>query len=330
MRSFSYHVAQNASDATAAAQNPDAAFLAGGTTLVDLMKLDVMTPAVLVDLNPLQQQYGQITAGPTGLHLGALVRMADAASHPDVLRDYPVIAQSLQQAASPQLRNMASLGGNVLQRTRCSYFRDPSWTACNKRNPGSGCAAMTGTNRRNAVLGTSDQCIATYAGDFANALLALGSTVNIVGPKGPRSLPFDQLHRLPGETPNLEHTLAQGEMIAGYDIPAGPWTKRSLYLKIRDRESYDFALASAAVAIALQNGVVQEARVALGGVATKPWRSVEAENALKSKPLNAQTAEAAATLAFAAAKTHGENAYKPDLGRRTLVRALLQAAKMEA
>jgi xanthine dehydrogenase YagS FAD-binding subunit len=304
-------------------------YLAGGTTVIDLMKIDVMRPDVLVDINALAAQHGEIHAGPDGLRLGALARMADVADHPEVLRDYPVIAQSLQLAASPQLRNMASLGGNVLQRTRCNYFRDVTWAACNKREPGSGCAAMGGVNRRLAVLGVSEHCIANYPGDFANALAALGAAVEIEGPGGRRAIPFEELHRLPGDTPHLETNLAPGELITGFVVPAGPWTRRSLFLKIRDRQSYEFALASAAVALDLDGERVREARIGLGGLAAKPWRSHEAEAALRGQALTEATATQAAEIAFRGAVVHGENRLKPELGRRTLVRALLQCAAME-
>ena len=255
--------------------------------------------------------------------------MADAADHPLIRQTYPLIAQSLELAASPQLRNMASLGGNVLQRTRCNYCRDTSWTACNRRSPGSGCAALDGVNRKHAVLGTSGDCIATYPGDFAQALTALRASVEIAAPEGPRIIPFEDLHRLPGSTPHLETNLRPGELITGFFVPAGPWTRRSLYLKVRDRESYEFALASAAVALELRDGNVEQARIALGGVATKPWRAREAEVALEGKPVTESNARAAAEAAFASSRARGENEYKPELGRRTLVRALLQAAAME-
>jgi xanthine dehydrogenase YagS FAD-binding subunit len=339
MLPFSYRRAESADAAVkmAAAELPDGAavaaptqYLAGGTTLIDLMKLQVMRPDTLVDINPLsREQFGKIEAGPDGLRLGALAHMAEAAEHPAVLRDYPVIAQSLMLAASQQIRNMATLGGNVLQRTRCSYFRDVSWAACNKRTPGSGCAALEGVNRAHAVLGTSDACIATYPGDFAQALVALDALVETAGPDGRRTVRFAALHRQPGEHPDTETTLAPGELITGFVVPAGAWTRRSLYLKIRDRESYEFALASAAVALDLADGVVREARIALGGVATVPWRAREAEAALSGKPLDEAAAEAAAEAAFAGARTYAHNAFKVPLGKQTLVRALLQAARLE-
>lgn len=305
-----------------------AQFLAGGTTILDLMKLGTMQPERLVDINGLQSAYGEIRATPQGLHLGALVRMAHAERDPTILRDYPVIAQSLHLAASAQLRNMASLGGNVLQRTRCQYFRETSWRECNKREPGSGCAALAGVNRKHAVLGVSEQCIATYPGDFAQALVALDATVDILGPDGERVIRFAKLHTGP-EHPHVETVLQPGELITGFTVPAGPWTRRSLYLKIRDRDSYEFGLATAAVALDLRSGVVSEARIGLGGVAYKPWRAHEAEAALKGKRLDAASAAAASRIAFADAKPHGENAYKIDLGQRTLQRALIEAGAME-
>ena len=330
MRPFRYeHAADRAQALKAAAGAAGAQYLAGGTTLVDLMKLDVLRPTTVVDINALDREHGEIRADADRLRLGALARMADVADHPAVRRDYPVVAQSLDLAASPQIRNMASLGGNVLQRTRCNYFRDTSWSACNKRNPGSGCAAMDGVNRRLAVLGVSDHCLANYPGDFAVALAALDAAVDVEGAGGRRVIRFEELHRLPGDTPHIETNLKPGELITGFSVPAGPWTRRSLYLKVRDRQSYEFALASAAVALDLGAGIVREARIGLGGLAAKPWRSPEAEAALRGKPLTEATANAAAEAAFARAVVHGELAFKPELGRRTLVRALLQAQAME-
>ncbi|HWE45898.1 MAG TPA: xanthine dehydrogenase family protein subunit M [Caulobacteraceae bacterium] len=304
-------------------------YLAGGTNLIDYMKLDVLRPQRVIDINDLQDQHGAIEVAGDGLRLGALARMSDVADHPDVKRDYPVIAESLNLAASGQIRNMASVGGNVLQRTRCNYFRDVSYRACNKRDPGSGCAALEGVNRKHAVLGVSDKCIATYPGDFANALVALDARVNVLGHRGSRTMRFEDLHRAPGDTPEIETNLEPGDLILGFEVPAGPWTRRSLFLKIRDRESYEFALASAAVALAMDGGTVREARIALGGVATKPWRAHEAEAVLNGKPLDEAQARRAADAAFAGARTREQNAFKPELGRRTLVRALMQAQAME-
>jgi xanthine dehydrogenase YagS FAD-binding subunit len=304
-------------------------FLAGGTTLIDLMKLDVMRPQEVVDINDLARRFGKVEVTSHGLRLGAFVRMAEAASDRRLQRDYPVIAQSLQLAASQQIRNMASLGGNVLQRTRCNYFRDTSWSACNKRNPGSGCAALGGVNRKHAILGTSASCIAAYPGDFAQALIALDTEVEIMSARGTRTIPFSELHVAPAATPQVETILAPDDLITAFTIRPYPWLRRSLYLKIRDRQSYEFALASAAVALDMDGEIANDVRIALGGVATKPWRAHEAEDELRGQPVNEQTASRAAHAAFATAVTHGENQYKRELGRRTLVRALLQAARME-
>ena len=254
--------------------------------------------------------------------------MAEAAEHPAVRRNYPVIAQALDLAASPQLRNMATLGGNVLQRTRCTYFRDISWDRCNKRAPGSGCAALDGVNRKHAVLGTSNQCIAAYPGDFAQALAALDAVAEIVGPAGKRVVEVAALHRDPGDTPHIETNLLPGEIIIGFLVPAAAWTRRSLFLKIRDRQSYEFALASAAVALDMIGGAVNAAHIALGGVATRPWRAREAEVVINGNKLDEALARRAADAAFVHAVTHGANQYKVELGKRTLVRALLQAAQM--
>ena len=306
-----------------------AEYLAGGTTLLDLMKLDVMQPVRVVDVTQLDQRHGTIAVTDAGLKLGAFVKMSAAADHPAIVKAYPVLAQSLTLAASAQLRNMATLGGNVLQRTRCTYFRDTSWAACNKREPGSGCAALEGVNRTHAILGASSDCIATYPGDFAQALMALDAMVDIAGPDGLRTIPFSGLHRPPGSTPHVETILKPGELITGLTVPAGPWTHRSLYMKVRDRQSYEFALASAAVAVHLEDGLVREVRLALGGVATVPWRAREAEAALVGKPLDEATATNAAQIAFAGSAPREYNAYKVALGQKTVVRALLQAAAME-
>jgi xanthine dehydrogenase YagS FAD-binding subunit len=336
MLSFDYRPASSRADAIRLA-NPRLAgaptsaaiqFLAGGTTLIDLMKLEVMRPAKVVDINALGEHLDEISVDENELRLGALARMSDAADHPGVRRDYPVIAQSLQLAASAQLRNMASLGGNVLQRTRCPYFRDVSW-ACNKRDPGSGCSAIEGITRSLAVLGTSDHCIANYPGDFAIALAALDAEVDTEGPGYRRTIAFADLHRLPGDTPHIETTLSSGEMIVGFRVRAAPWTRRSLYLKVRDRTSYEFALASTAVALDLDGDNVREARIALGGVAAKPWRSHVAEAALQGKALTEETARIAAEAAFADAHGDRDRSFKPELGRRTLARALMQCRSME-
>jgi xanthine dehydrogenase YagS FAD-binding subunit len=340
MRPFAYQEALDAAGAVHAmnayqgvsqerASGP-AAYLAGGTTLVDLMKLDVMRPQALVDINPLQASHGEIEVSPRGLRLGALARMADVAGDARIQRDYPVVAESLQLAASGQIRNMASLAGNVLQRTRCSYFRDTSYKACNKREPGSGCSALSGINRFHAVLGVTDRCIASYPGDFAQAMIALDGQVELLGPAGGRAIPFAELHLDRADTPNVETTLRSGELITALVIPAGPHTRRSTYAKVRDRQSYAFALASAAVAIDLGlDGAVRDARIGLGGIHYAPYRATAAEAVLRGKPLNEANATAAAEAALKGAVTHGYNDYKPELARQTLVRALLQVRDMK-
>jgi xanthine dehydrogenase YagS FAD-binding subunit len=305
-------------------------YIAGGTTLIDLMKLDVMRPRAVTDINALAgTPSGEIKFGPRGLHLGALVRMSEVADNADVRKSYPVITQALELAASPQIRNMASLGGNVLQRTRCTYFRDTSYPACNKREPGSGCAAMDGINRMHAILGVSDHCIASYAGDFAQAMIALDADVELAGPKGSRRIPFAELHRPVGDTPHIETILEPGELILAFMIPAAPWAKRSLYLKIRDRESYEFALASAAVALDLDGDTIRQSRVALGGVSAVPWRSRAAEQKLSGRSLDEATLNEAAEAAFAQSRPREHNAFKVQLGKLTLIRALRQTASME-
>ncbi|MEH6717243.1 MAG: xanthine dehydrogenase family protein subunit M [Aurantimonas endophytica] len=316
-------------DVLATDAQSSAAFLAGGTTLLDLMKLDVVRPERVIDLGAMREEFDFIRLEGSTLRLGAFATMGAVAAHPDVVRLYPVIAQSLSLAASAQLRNMASLGGNVLQRTRCAYFRDPTWNACNKRVPGSGCAAVDGANRMHAVLGTSHHCIATYPGDFAQALLALDASVAIAGPRGSRTIPFAALHRLPGDTPDRETSLAAGEIITEFVVPAAEWTRRSLYLKIRDRQSYEFAVASVAVALDLDGATVRQARIALGGLASVPWRAHAAEEALRGSDLTEETARAAAGEAFAGAVPQSHNAFKIALGQSTLVRGLMHAASME-
>ena len=326
MRPFLYERADSPERAVGAGGQ----FIAGGTTMTDLMKLDVMQPERLVDINPMAKtRAGQIEVTDSGVRFGALVRMAQAEAHPVVRSTYPVIADSLKLAASQQIRTMASLAGNVLQRTRCEYFREVSWP-CNKRVPGSGCSAIGGVNRQHAVLGTSGDCIASYPGDFAQALIALDAMVETMGGReGTRWIPFAQLHRPPGNTPHIETILAPGELITAIQVPAGPWTRRSRFLKIRDRDSYAFALASAAVALDMDGETVREVKIALGGIASVPWRSREAENALRGKRLDEATATAAAEAALAGAKPQEHNAFKVPLAKQTLVRALLETQRME-
>jgi xanthine dehydrogenase YagS FAD-binding subunit len=335
MRPFSYARAASLAQAVQMGQATGAGqtdapvqFLAGGTTLYDLMKLDVMVPDRVVDLTPLRSQHAAIVSGPDGLHLGALARMAQVADDPAVRGGYPVLAESLQLAASAQLRNMATLGGNVLQRTRCTYFRDPSWSACNKRSPGSGCAALAGFNRNHAVLGTDASCIAQYPGDFAVALIALEAQLDLAGPQGSRRIPFAMLHRPADGQPHLETNLRPGEVITSFFVPASARAARSTYVKVRDRASYEFAIASAAVALEMEGDVVRQARIGLGGMAYRPWRAPGAEAALTGKPLTGATAEAAAAVAMRGAMGRGQNDYKLALGRQTIVRALMQAKAM--
>jgi len=328
MRSFTY---ERSDEPVAAvrAWRANAQFLAGGTTLLDLMKLDVMRPEALIDINGLAGAYSGVESNDKAIRIGALTHMAEAAAHPILRREFPAIAESLSLAASPQLRNMATLGGNVLQRTRCSYFRDASWARCNKREPGSGCAALDGVNRKHAVLGVSAHCIATYPGDFAQALIALDASVEVATPDGLRTIAFEALHREPGDRPDLETTLKPGALITAFVVPRGAWTRRSLYLKVRDRQSYEFALAAAAVALELRGDAIAEARIALGGVATRPWRAREAEQVLAGKAASPDSFRTAAEAAFAAAQPRDGNRYKIELGKRTLVRALIQAAEMK-
>jgi xanthine dehydrogenase YagS FAD-binding subunit len=304
------------------AHDPSARFLAGGTTLVDLMKCGVEEPGRVVDIMDLPG-LDTVDATDSGLYLGALAHMSDVADHPAVKERWPAVSQALWQGASQQLRNMATIGGNLLQRTRCPYFRDPVFAACNKRDPGSGCAALDGHNRTHAVLGTSEHCIATYPGDLAVALVALDAVVHTRGPNGQRTFPIDGFFMLPGDSPHREHPLEWGELITAVEVPDAPVARRSHYLKVRDRESYEFAAASAAVGLDLAaDGSIRAARVALGGVATKPWREPAVEAALTGRHPDEQAFREAADLAAAEARPREHNAYKVDLVRRTVARAL--------
>ncbi len=335
MRPFSYARATDLAQAVRLGQrtgqgqtDAPVQFLAGGTTLYDLMKLDVVVPEHLVDLTPLRASHAAITPGADGLRLGALARMAHVAAHPVVRDDYPVVAESLQLAASAQLRNMATLGGNVLQRTRCTYFRDPSWAACNKRIPGSGCAATSGFNRNHAVLGTDASCIAQYPGDFAVALIALEAEIDLTGRQGSRRLPFASLHRAAEGQPHLETNLRSGEVITAFFVPATALAQRSVYVKVRDRASYEFAISSVAVALEMDGDLVHQVRIGLGGMAYRPWRARGAETVLTGRPLTVDAAEAAGRAAMEGAVGHGHNDYKVALGQQTVVRALMQAKAM--
>lgn len=336
MRPFVYEAPTDAASAVALAFVPATAhvnapvqFKGGGTTLIDLMKLDVMQPTTVVDITAIQDEaMHRIVPTDGELRIGSLVSMAKLQADTTVVRDYPILTESLWQAASQQLRNMARLGGNVLQRTRCSYFRDTSYAQCNKRAPGSGCAALDGANRGHAVLGASDDCIALYAGDWAPALIALDAQVEVLGRSGKRTLAFADLHRLPGSTPHIETNLVPGELITAFIVPGGA-RRRSLYRKIRDRQSYAFANASAAVALDLDGDVVRDVRIGLGGVATIPWRARSVERMLRGRKLTESLASAAAEAEFKSARTREHNAYKVELGKATVVRALLDAQAME-
>lgn len=295
-------------------------YIAGGTTLVDLMRETVERPGALVDISALP--LGEITATPEGgLRLGALARMADVAADPAVRAAYPVIAEALELSASPQLRNMATIGGNVMQRTRCNYFRDVS-AACNKRVPGSGCAAREGYNRLHAILGTSDACVATHPSDLAVALVALDARVHTRGPDGERTVPFADFHLLPGDTPDREQDLRPGELIVAVEVPPHPRPLTSGYLKVRDRQSYEFALTSAAVALHVQGGVIRSAGVAAGGVGTVPWRLRAVEQYLVGRQPGDRLWAAAAERAAEGARPLAHNAFKVDLLRRTVERQL--------
>jgi xanthine dehydrogenase YagS FAD-binding subunit len=292
-------------------------FLAGGTTLVDLMKLNVLTPQRVQDINGLPLR-GIDTSD--GLRIGALERMGDVAAHPGV---YPMISRALLLSASQQLRNMASMGGNLLQRTRCTYFRDVA-TPCNKREPGSGCPAISGSNRMHAVLGTSDSCVATHASDAAVALVALDAQVRLVSASGSRTVALAEFYRLPGDTPDMENDLRPGELISEIRVPRLDWATRSTYVKVRDRRSYEFALCSAAVALEIQDSRIVDARVAVGGVASVPWRLAAVEEALRGAPATLASFEDAASVAAEGARPLSANGFKVSLVKRTLVRALLE------
>ncbi|HEV3359037.1 MAG TPA: xanthine dehydrogenase family protein subunit M [Pseudonocardiaceae bacterium] len=315
MRPFELTAPTTVADAVASSGT----FLAGGTTLVDLMKLNVLTPQHVLDINRLPLR-GIAVDEDGNLRIGALERMSDVAAHPAV---YPAISRALLRSASQQLRNMASIGGNLLQRTRCGYFRDVNMP-CNRRDPGSGCAAITGVNRMHAILGTSDSCVATHASDLAVALVALDTRVRLVGPAGERTIALADLYRLPGDTPQLEHNLSEGELITEIIVPRLDWASNSTYVKVRDRQSYEFALCSAAVALDVRDGHIVDARVAVGGVGTMPWRLPAVERELRGAPVSVAAFEAAVSGAADGARPLSHNGYKPALLRRTIIRALLE------
>jgi xanthine dehydrogenase YagS FAD-binding subunit len=326
MINFQYSRAHDVADAVRQiAADPAAKFIAGGTNLVDLMKEDVERPSRLIDISRLPLTTVEETS-QGGLRIGALVPNSDLAYHPLIGQRYPLVASAILAGASAQLRNMASTGGNLLQRTRCAYFYD-TVTPCNKREPGSGCSAIDGLNRGHAILGTSEACIATHPSDLCVALLALGATVHVAGPDGARAIAFADFHRLPGDTPQRDTNLAPNELIVAIELPKRGFVQNYSYLKIRDRLSYAFALVSVAAALELEGGVIKEARLALGGVAHKPWRNTTAEAALAGAPAEPAAFARAADVVLRDAKAQSHNAFKIDLARRAIIRTLTQAAR---
>jgi xanthine dehydrogenase YagS FAD-binding subunit len=313
-----------AAGAKTAQQGANMRFLAGGTTLIDLMKLNVETPAQLIDINRLPLDQIEATSDG-GLKIGATVRNSDLAHHATVKRDYAVLSQALLSGASAQLRNMATTAGNLLQRTRCAYFRDTAMP-CNKREPGSGCPAITGSNRTLAILGTSEHCIATNPSDMCVAMAALEATIHVQGPNGERAIAIGDFHLLPGDTPHKETVLEPGDLVTHVTLPPPPAGSKQVYLKLRDRASYEFALASAAVVLTISGGKISRVRIALGGVGTKPWRSTEAEAVLVGQPANQANFRKAAETALRDARPQSENAFKIELAKRCLAHALHMAA----
>jgi len=326
MQPFQYVRVDSPDHAVAAAQPDDARYIAGGTTLVDLMRIEVMRPKTVVDITGLGLTAIDDASG--GLKIGALATNTDVAYHPLVIARFPALSEALLSGASPQLRNMATVGGNLLQRTRCPYFRDGT-SRCNKRAPGSGCAAQDGFTRSHAVLGTSVACIATHPSDMCVALVAFDAIVHThghPGGAGKRAIPIGDFHTLPGNHPEIESVLAPGELVTHIELPASPLAARSHYLKVRDRASFAFALASVAVALDVRGTVIREAKIALGGVATKPWRALDAERWLAGRAASRDNFEHAAAIALEGAVPRGDNAFKIELARRTIVRALERGA----
>ncbi|HEY0483269.1 MAG TPA: xanthine dehydrogenase family protein subunit M [Kofleriaceae bacterium] len=323
MQPFVYVRADSLDHAVAAGRQGDARFIAGGTNLVDLMRLEVMRPRAVVDITGLALSAIEDVNG--AVRIGALATNTDVAYHPLISARFPALSEALLSGASPQLRNMATVGGNLLQRTRCPYFRDGT-SPCNKRAPGSGCSALDGYTRPHAVLGTSNKCIATHPSDMAVALVALDAVVHTQGPSGNRAIPIADFHTLPADHPEIESVLLPGELVTHVELPATPFAARSRYTKVRDRASFSFALASAAVALDLQGGKVRDARLALGGVATKPWRAVDAERWLIGKAATLDSFKRTAAIALEGATPREDNAFKVELERRTIVRALQRGA----
>ena len=328
MNSFTYTRADDVASAVREiAGDGTAKFIAGGTNLIDLMKENVMRPGRLIDISRLALNEINSTAGG-GLRLGALARNTDVAYHEEVERRYPLLSKAILAGASPQLRNMATVGGNLMQRTRCCYFYDTA-TPCNKREPGTGCSAIAGFNRSHAILGTSEHCIATHPSDMCVALAALEAVVHVTGPSGERSIDFAEFHRLPGDTPNIDTNLRADEIITGVELPAEGFAEHHSYLKVRDRASYAFALVSVAAALKMDGDKITEARLALGGVAHKPWRDPQAEALLHGQTASRDNFERVAEALLQDAKGYGHNSFKIELAKLAIVRALSQAASGE-
>ena len=325
MNNFSYVRATSVKDAVQqAATDKQATFIAGGTNLIDRMKVFLDEPSQLIDISRLEQRIELLAEG--GLRIGALVTNTAVADHPDVQRHYPMLSRAVLSGASQQIRNVASVGGNILQRTRCPYYYDTAF-ACNKRQPGSGCPALTGINRMHALFGASEQCAAVHPSDMCVALAALDAVVEVEGPNGKRQLPFADFHRLPDNTPQQDTNLEQGELITAVVLPPMPFAKSGVYLKLRDRASYAFALVSVAAAVNLAGDRIQDVRLAMGGVAHKPWRPTEAEQFLIGKPANTTTFQQAADIALRGATPLAHNAFKVELAKRAIRRSLAVSAK---
>ncbi len=327
MRPFTYIRVNSVKEAVSAiTDQPMAKFLAGGTNLIDLMKMGVERPGSLIDISRLPLT--SIEQHEGGVRIGAMARNSDVANHPLIRRRFPMLSEALLAGASGQLRNMATVGGNLMQRTRCYYFYDPTFIECNKRLPGSGCAAINGVTRMHAILGATEKCIAVNPSDMCVALAALNAWVQVEGPTGARSIPYSNFHRLPGVTPHEDTLLGPGELITAVDVPPLSFGSRSHYLKVRDRNSYAFALVSVAAAIDISGGTIFDARIALGGVAAKPWRLPDAEKVLYGRPPGEEAYQAAAYILLRDAKAFPDNAFKIELARRSVVRALATAAAM--
>lgn len=326
MRPFEYIRAKTAGDAVKIlAARPEGRLLAGGTNLIDLMKDHIVTATDLVDVT--RVEHAEIRETEKGLTLGALAKNTDTANHPLVRKNYPLLSRAMLAAATVQIRNMATTGGNILQRTRCPYFYDPA-TPCNKREPGTGCGALKGLNRTHAIFGWSEDCVAVHPSDMAVALAALDATVRVTGPEGERSIAFSEFHRLPGDKPENDTNLKRGEMIVAIDLPPSEFKTNVYYLKVRDRTSYAFALVSVAAALSMDDGKIKDVRIAMGGVAHKPWRALKAEAFLMNKAPSGELFAEAANTEMAGAKPLAHNAYKVELGRKAIVRALQKASNL--